>query len=315
MDPNYNLIESLRVIIKWRKPIIAFVLLASIGGIIVSMILPNYYESSSMFYPTNPTITDRQNLFSKESQLGALDYFGTKDDVSRLLSIANSAAVVDYIMNKHDFQKIYDIDTTKNDWRYWLKKEFTDNLKVLKTEHGAVMVSFMDIDPKRAAQVTNEMVAKIDEHNNWVIISNKQKILKIFEEQVTDKRAEVKSLTDSLTMLMDKYDIKIINQGEGRPDVIKGSDQGQVENFRVLRSRQQSLLQDLNFNKTLLDQYDASAKQNVSSIYVIEQAYPADRKVKPIRWLICASTSFLATFLSIMGALLFEKAKKIKEAL
>ncbi len=315
MDNSYNLVNSLRILLKWKAPIIILVTIASIGAVIVSYLMPNYYESSAKFYPTNPTITDRQNLFAKDGNEGFIDYFGTKNDVNRLMSIANSPAVTDYIIHKYKYKQIYDVDTTKADWAYWMKKEFLENFKVLKTEFGAVMIIFSDTDPQRASAVTNEIVQKIDEHNRWVIVSNKQKILSIFEEQVDTKRKEVTEITDSLSTLMEVHGIEVIESNNAnQAAIVKGSDPRMIETVKILKARQVALVTDLTDYTTLRDQYDASAKENFSSIYIIEKAYPSVRKSKPIRWLICVSTFLIALFLSVLGALLFEKGKELKAA-
>jgi uncharacterized protein involved in exopolysaccharide biosynthesis len=67
--------------------------------------------------------------------------------------------------------------------------------------------------------------------------------------------------------------------------------------------------------KTLYEQYDISTKENVASLYVVEQAYPADKKSRPVRWLVCATAVLITAFIAIIGAILFEQIQWIKEQL
>jgi len=63
------------------------------------------------------------------------------------------------------------------------------------------------------------------------------------------------------------------------------------------------------------DQYKAILTNELTTMYVIEKAYPSEKKVKPIRWVVVLG-SFLATlFLSIIVVAIIEKYKDIKTVL
>lgn len=318
MDNNYNLIDALRVLLKWKKPIIAFVLVASIGAVVVTLMMDNYYESRAVFYPTNPSRTDRQVLFNKQgSELGS-DFFGTKNDVDRFLSIANSAPVVDFIVNWYDLATHYGYDTSSTRFkRYKVTEEFKDNYKAIKTEFSAIEITLIDTDPVKASEMVNMIVEVIDKFNKQNIKDNKTQVLSMFEQSLESKQNEVNMLTDTLAKLKASYDIKEsgVPSQEGASYVVTANNAQVAETFKVLRSRQENAIRDLNEIKTLFDQNEAVSGEDVSSVYVVEKAYPSEKKAKPKRSVICIAVFLISLFLAITGALALDRLLVIKSEL
>lgn len=131
-----------------------------------------------------------------------------------------------------------------------------------------------------AANLVNTVVDKIDERNSQIISDNKSKILNIFREKVQEKRKEVRALSDTLADLAQNYEIKEKVNQDGELEAIKGENAQKVELYKVLRKRHESAIEDLNELITLEDQYDASSRETVSSLYVVDRAYPAVKKSK-----------------------------------
>lgn len=315
MNKTYNLVEVVKVILKWKTPIAVFVGISAIAAVAVSLLLPNYYESSSIFYPTNPSITDRQNLFGKESSGDNQGFFGTKNDAQRMMSLAQSASVVGYLIEKFNLIEHYDIEQDDPKRYFKVKKEFDSNYKVVKTELGGVMISFLDTDNQLASDLVNTAVSKINEQNNKIISDNKSTILNIFREKVAQKRKELDHLNDTLANLAITYNISESFNDNGEVSMVKGKDAKVVETYKVLRKRQDKSIENLNELITLEDQYDASARETVSSLYIVDIAYPAVKKVKPVRWLICVSTVLGAFFFSVIAVLLIDRIQILKAEL
>lgn len=315
MNQQYNLVDVLKTLIRWKIPIAVFVIIAAIASIIVSLMLPNYYASRSVFYPTNPAVTDRAALFSKTATDANMDYFGSKNDVSRFLTVAGSEPILDYIINQYHLVQEYNIDTTDKDWRYKVKKQLRSNYTVVKTENGAIEISYMDKDPQQAAKVVNDIVDKVDNMNKQLMINNKHKVLVTFREKQKEMQTEVQQLSDSLAELVAKYHVtELPTTATGEP-IVKSDNALSTEQYKILRSRRQAAMMDLNDITTLLGQHEASTMENVSTIYVVEEALPSDRKSWPIRWLIVVGTTLVALFLGIVGALLVESFRDIKAQL
>lgn len=317
MDRSYNLIDALKVLIKWKLPIIIFVVLASIGGVVVALTLPEYYKSQLVFYPTNPARTESSVLFSEQSNEFAADFFGTKNDINRLLTIATSSSVVDFMVNHFDLTTHYGYDTSSTSFkRYKVTEEFKDNYSVLKTENGAIEITIIDTDPQLAADMVNMAAVMIDKLNNGSLQGNKESVTEMFSKSYADKTAEVQMLSDTLAKLKDEYNIEVISSGspDGLP-VVKGKNTQVVETYKVLLKRQESAVMDLTKVKTLYDRNKSASSEEISSMFIIEKGYPAEKKVKPIRWAICVASTLVSLFLGILGALLIDRMQYIKREL
>jgi len=315
MNESYSLVDSLKVLLKWKKPIGVFVTISTIAAVIVTLLIPNYFESIAIFYPTNPAMTDRQMLFNDKGTDQYFDYFGSKADVNRMLSIAYSADVIDYLIVKFDLATHYKIDTTDKLSHWKTKKEFLSNYEAIKNELGAIEITVIDEDRELAATMANAAVEMIDKLNKEIIRKNKANILEIYKSKKEDKVAETNMLADSLANLRIKYNITELETPDGGIIMIKGNDPHVVEHFKILLRKQYNAIKDLNGVTTIHEQYAATLQDDVSSVNIVEKAFPSDKKKGPMRSLIVLSALLASLFLGVTIALLTERAREIKQQL
>lgn len=290
MSSRKNLISFLRILIKWRLMILIVVLIAAIGSVIIALVLPNYYQSTATFLPSNLSALDRQVLFSTESGDRMINYFGDANDIDRILAFANSGPLINDVIMHYKLYDHYNIDTTSTRWMLKTRNEFEDNYKALKSERGYVEISILDQDKELAAQMVNYIVQKIDNANTELVLGRNRQILSVVEKQLEEKEAELESLSDSLTAISDTTRIT----------------------YKVLFRKQNKVIEDFNNLNTLVSQYKSTVNNEFSSLYIIEGAQPADKKTKPVRWLIVVSSVLIALFLSIVAAVVIEQYKDIK---
>lgn len=70
MEKQLNLISVIRIILKWKKSILIVCAIALVGSIVISdpHIMKPYYASKSVILPSNPSITNSENMFEQKSQ-------------------------------------------------------------------------------------------------------------------------------------------------------------------------------------------------------------------------------------------------------
>ncbi|MCB9032597.1 MAG: hypothetical protein H6553_02050 [Chitinophagales bacterium] len=255
------MIDLFTIIYKWKKQIIAFCTLAVIMSIIISMpsIMPPYFESKMVFYISNPQSTDRANLFG-DGEIGSISQFGSKDDINRFITIANSSEVLDYIISKYKLSTHYKIDSKdKQLINFYTKRELQSNYKMLINDEGAIEASIIDTDAQLAANMIKDIVAKSNEIYQNIIKQNKTKTLEqlnqLISENPNDNSVEAEKL------------------------------------------------------RNIYKQYKVVAETDFKSLYIIQDAYPAAKKSKPVRWLIVASTAIAALVGSILLAVIIELFK------
>ena len=177
---NYQLIDLVRIWSRCKKQIFFFTLACGLLSIIISLILPEYFKSRTILYPISMTMADRNMIFGQQQGQAEFSYFGNKYDASRILQVANSSEVIDYIINKYDLKT-----------HYKFKEEFLDNYHALKNDKDAIEITLLDTDKEKCAQMVNDIATKIDEIATKPVTEGKTKIIKMLEVELKNKNNEL----------------------------------------------------------------------------------------------------------------------------
>ena len=313
---QFNLVEFFRIIWKWRKHILIVCGVAVLGSIVISdpRIMPPYFESSSTLYPLNPNITSSGTLFSGTGD----NIFGGSADIDRVLSVAASAPLKLYIVNKFKLFEHYDIDSANVKYpMYAVMNELDDNYKFEKNDKGAVVITVQDKDRFLAAQMANEVVNKIDQTNRELLNENKKRILTIYDTKMKEKEIEVRKLIDTIFSLKQQYDLYIdIADLPSQMSSLRKKGGAQYdaasERVKVLEEKKKGAIRELNNSIVQYEQYRASITAEVPTIFILEKAYPAEKKSKPVRWLIVVSTALIAFLICTVAVLLIDRYRAVK---
>lgn len=314
MDNSTNLLGVLEIILKWRKHIIIATILSAIVAALVALFgMDEYYKSSAQLYPVNQTLSDRSSMFNLTAAPTS-SYYGDKNDVSRVLSISNSSTVMDEVIAKYKLADHYKIDKTKKFWKTLVRKEFKDNYSAIKTERDAIEITLYDTDPQLAADIVNDIVNMVDSQNSIVVKEFRERMLTSFTNDSVAQTQKLKAISDSLTYLANRYDIDVKTSEFGKSIIVGGNFQSR-EIVKALANEQANLTEEYLIRSNIKGQIKVSLQNKASSLHVLEQAFPADKKSKPVRWLVVASTMFGVFVFSILGALAVEQIKTIRTQL
>ena len=115
MDKQFNLIAVVEALQKRFKPVTVISFLVLVGAFVVThprlKILPLKYESHTVIFPANLSMTDRPYLFESSSAVDVqLEQFGDKHDVDRFVSIAQSGQVLAHLVEKYNLIDHYHIN-------------------------------------------------------------------------------------------------------------------------------------------------------------------------------------------------------------
>ncbi len=312
MDNNStNLLGVLEIVLKWRKHIIIATIISAVIAALVSLfVMDEYYKSSAQLYPVNQALSDRSAMFNINSA-PTVDYYGDKNDVNRVLSIANSSTIKDEVIAKYNLIEHYKIDTTSKIKRSLVRKEFKDNYSAIKTERDAIEITLYDTDPQLAATIVNDVVHMVDSLNSVVVKAFRERMLTSFVNDSVLQTQKLKLISDSLTYLANKYNIDVKTSEFGK-SIIVGGDFQSREIVKALANEQDNLTEEFLIRSNIKGQIQVSLKSNASSLHVLELAFPADKKSKPIRWLVVMSVTFGVFVFSILGALAIEQIKNLR---
>lgn len=204
MQQNHNLLDIVSVFWKWRKSIIIVTILAAILSAVISLLLPNYYKATTVFYPAS-------NDLSAPQPLGYVDknirYFGNDHDRDRVFTISQSTDIADKIIDEYDLINRYGVDTTNHKWKHIVRNTFHSHYTIIKTKYDAIELSFEDQDPIIAAKVANAIRDQISQMNSSLSKSSQQNQLTTFQNSIKAKEDFLKTINDSIVSLRNEYGV------------------------------------------------------------------------------------------------------------
>lgn len=204
MSQNENLLDLVNAVYRWRKPIIISCILAAIISVVASLMLPNYYNSKTIFYAASPDLANPLPIGTTNTKR---DIYGTDTDLDRLFSIANSGELTDYLIEEFDLYNRYEIDPDGEQAGYAVRLMVAKSYKTEKNKFDALELSYEDKDPEVAAQIARSAREKVNEIAQRMIKESQSNLLKNHETIIAEKDAYQQSLIEKLTKLKDEYKI------------------------------------------------------------------------------------------------------------
>jgi capsular polysaccharide biosynthesis protein len=313
MDKEFNLVAALRIILKWKNHILVLTLASGIIAALFSIfVMDEWYLSWSTLYPTNMSRSVRNEIFGES--VTNVDYYGGKQEVNRVLTIANSNPVIDFVIDSFHLAEHYGVPRTKKFWRTIVRKKLEKKYTAIKTERDAVEISLYDTDPKFASDVVNEVVKKVDDLNKRYVESAKTKQYGALSKEILKVQSDVSVLSDSIAGIGEKYNIKV-SVGTDGTMIIDGKDYKAVQLYKQVLSKQTNASRELNNLINIQGQLSVAGQNTESSLFVLEEAFPAERREKPVRSLVVLISVLITAFVSVIGVLLIEQIRDIKAQL
>ncbi len=305
---------------QWRKPLIIITAIAFLASIIFShpfFITPKF-KSTVVLYPTTSTSIAKALLSKNPSVEQDVMQFGEEEQTEQMLQILSSSIIRDKIIEKYDLMTHYEIDEGTKYRRTKLFDTYEENIRFKRTEYMAVKITVLDKDPQVAADIANDIAQLLDSTKNIMQKERALKAYRIVESEYLQLKNEIQVMEDSLTALrklgVHDYEsqAEMINQ-QLAIELAKGNKNG----VKVLEDRLETLANyggpyvsirdQLEHEKKQLSEVKAKyeeakidAEEVLPQKFVVENAYPAEKKSYPIRWVIVLVSTFSAMILGIL---------------
>lgn len=202
---DYSLIGVFKTLHKWRKPVVYGTAAVFVLSVIVSLLLPVYYSSTTVFYAAS------EDIYKPKKVLGYSDtdirYFGSSEDILRVLTLATSHDLTNHIVSTFDLYDHYKINPDKPRAAYLVREKFLSHYDVIRTKYDAIELTVEDRDPEIAAAIANAARDKIESMIEDIIRSSQQKVIESYEEIVETKEGTLVKLYDSLNVYQSEYGI------------------------------------------------------------------------------------------------------------
>ncbi len=325
----FELIDVFHFIVKWRKKLIIICGISAILAILVSSpwVIKPQFLSTAVFYPsTNNSISSALLTDSRVKQKDPLE-FGEQVAAQQYVQILESDYLKGKVIAQFQLADHYGIAADDSERNYKLGKKYNKNISVKKTPYASIEINVLDEDPQVAANVANGIVMILDSVKTEVQRRLALQALNIIETEYKRKEEEINSIKTRMQELGAKGVYNVEEQSKAITELIgkNGMNENirqQQNNLALYGAESQSLyntlelqVEQMNELKKKLDQSKIDVGGNLSNVFILQTASPAERKTYPIRSLIVLGAVLGSFVLSCIVLLFVEKFKNENDGL
>ena len=324
--PQSNPMESTHLLVfiyNNLKTLLTVGFLSAVAAAAVSFTLDEYYESTVIMFATNQNSLGEQ--FFEELKKNDLMAYGETEDAERLLQILNSNRIQERVIEKYELFSHYDIDPEEPGSGADMGLEFNQNVSASLTRYGSIQIRVYDTDPEKARDMANDMAFLADSAANAMrndraseaYALSKETLAKAEDSLATLHALGIYNLEAQVTGLTAQYgtalatgnlqaaktidnDLKRIGALANGHNNLTGYLEEAYEQHALLKKRVELMRVD--------------AESQISSSFIVDYAYAADKKAKPVRWLIVVITSVVAVAAAFIGMLAWDNLKQAQTA-
>jgi uncharacterized protein involved in exopolysaccharide biosynthesis len=340
MTPNskdgfsFSAVSIIDFIVRWWKPVLIATVAAAVISAVASLFIKDKFKSTVVMFPSTTHSISKALIDVTGSSKADILEFGMEEDADQLIQILNSDEIRNRIIQKYDLMKHYRIDPASKFAQTKLQKRYLENITYSRTEYLSVEVNVMDEDPQMAANIANDISNLVDSVKNRMQKERAREGLAIVQAEYDEMAQMVQAMEDSLTKIrmlgINDYESQseVLNKeyatalASGNQRAIKALEE-KLENLSkyggAYMSLNEGLLlyrEQLSLLKIKLKEATVDATQNISTKFVVNKAFAAERKSTPKRSLIVLGASagtFLFSLLVLIGIDNYRSYKRLKE--
>lgn len=209
-----SLLGVIETLFRRKKEIMITCAVAAVLSIIVSVILPEYFKGVTTFYAASTDLAAPERIFGEISS-DAMEYYGESADVDRVITIAESSELVDFMIDSFNLYERYDIKMNEKA-PYYVRLKFFDLYNIKQTKYDAIQLSIEDKDKEVAALMANTARNKTSEILTRLIKESQSSVLKTYETSLKEGERYLEIMNDSLRNTRERYQVyNTLTQSEG----------------------------------------------------------------------------------------------------
>ena len=195
---EFGLLDYFIAVLKWRKWLLINFFGVSIIAVIISLMLPKWYLSTTTLMPpqqdTGLLGLSRMLNSIPVGGLG-LDFLKSGDIGYTYMAILQSRTVLDRLIEDFDLLEIYEFEQNQRDKA---RKTVAANLDFNLDKEGTITISVFDKDPQRAADMANALVGYLDSLNVILNVEKARNNRQFIENRFTENKLDLKQAEEDL---------------------------------------------------------------------------------------------------------------------
>ncbi|MFM6934440.1 MAG: Wzz/FepE/Etk N-terminal domain-containing protein [Flavobacteriales bacterium] len=313
----------LQFIWKNKKPIYLITGISAVISIVVSFMITPMYLSSAIVFPAasgNVSFDAQRNV-----KAAAMD-FGEEEQAEQLVQILQSSRIKDRIVKKYHLLSDYEISENDPNKNYKLSKAYYGNFSFNRTRFGSIQIDVLDKNPKKAADMANDIVDLIDTVKNEMI---RERTVPAFEINLRKKKQMEHERDSLLTRLEELAQMGVLPNDvratlyQALVDSKSAAEKTEIQRKIDINTKYGSVYDGLEYQRNekivkiedfrvSYEQAESDANAKFNHKFVVERAVVADRKEKPKRMIIVLISTIGGFIFGLFFLLIQHRIKELK---
>lgn len=307
MEEYFNNKSIFTLIGKWKIHIISIAIIASIISGAASYLITPLFKSTAVLYPVN------------------LGVFSDENETEQMLQYLQSNDIKFQLIDKLSLDKHYKISKEDKLYKTYMFAKLNERVSFSKTEYESVKISVLDQMPDTAVQIVNKIIDLYNKEVQTLHRNKYKEALDIKFGEIKAKKKEIDSLEKRINFLRQEYDIlDYDNQVKELTRVFykSGSKKAKetLDNLkkyggeyktldkRIVKEQKVLALTKIEFEKTNTEYH-----KEITFAHIVEKPFAADKKTKPVRWLIVLLSVIGSVILSLIVITIIESRKTLRK--
>ncbi|MDI6784419.1 MAG: Wzz/FepE/Etk N-terminal domain-containing protein, partial [bacterium] len=196
-EKDISLLDYLSPIVKYRRFILWFWVIAVILSVIISLLLPKIYSATATIAPPNPgsdsaSILGSLGISGGMGNLAAM-MLGIPSSSDFYIDGLKSRTVADAVIDRFNLMQVY-----QEKYRIDAIASLANRTEIVKTKGEMISITVEDKDPKRAADIANAYVAELDKLTRQLGMSSAGRMRIFLEKRIAETKRELQTAEDNL---------------------------------------------------------------------------------------------------------------------
>jgi uncharacterized protein involved in exopolysaccharide biosynthesis len=313
----YDAFDLIKFILEKKWIFIGIFIVTVITSVIVSFEITPRFKSSVIVFPVASVSVAKDLLETSSLIMETRDIlsYGREDESERLLQILHSNQIMEHIEKKYDLMNHYSIKKNARYPKTELDNAFKGNVKFKRTEFISVEISVIDIDPKYAADIANDIADYVDSTIHIMQRERSGISLQIVKNEMESTQQEITLLRDSLQKMHKTGSIDSKSQGTsselyGSPlaKKIDLANKYGVNYFEVFETLE-SAIERLEHLKVKYASSRVNVVETIPNIFIVDRAVVPEKKDSPKRALLVFMSTISTLALAFIILLIIDNIK------
>ena len=324
-NSNFNFFWLISILKKYIKALcLLFSFTIIISSLVALFLIEEKFESSVIIYPTTTSSISQALLVEHNPYRKDVLEFGEEEHAEQLLQVLNSDEIKDSIVNRFNLFNHYHVDKSDVHHKTIMNDLYRKAVDIKKTRLNSIQISVLDKDPKVAANIANEYLDLIDFVIARIRQNRAKQSLEILEKRKqllyqqrnntqdslrTYRSYGIVSTVHQIERLTEQYGIALAANNLNGADRIKQELNKLAEysgNHDMLLRKSYEIEEELAVMEFESDRVAIDTEYTLENKFVINRAYPADKKAYPVRWFIVFSSLVSVFIISILSISVLE---------